>query len=65
MNMMPYIVSKITMACAVCFGSADSPMTIGLNYGILSLLAIILSVLGLLGAFFLNVKHKAKNLISD
>ena len=31
-------------ACAVCFGASDSPMTIGMNNGILTLLGVIAAV---------------------
>jgi hypothetical protein len=39
-------------ACPVCFGAADSAMTKGMQAGIMMLLAVTVSVLGAVGAFF-------------
>ncbi|MCR4337797.1 MAG: hypothetical protein NUV91_08345, partial [Candidatus Omnitrophica bacterium] len=39
---------KIPLGCAVCFGSAEDPMTKGLNWGIATLLMIIVIVLSLI-----------------
>lgn len=33
-------------ACAVCYGESDSPMAAGMNWGIFTLLVVIVSVLG-------------------
>lgn len=33
-------------ACAVCYGAADSPLTTGMNYGILTLLGVVAVVQG-------------------
>jgi len=63
--MLKMLLTKSVMACSVCYGSADSPMTIGLNYGILSMLAIVGTVLGLLGFFFLNVRNRMRRLVSN
>ncbi len=46
-------------ACAVCFGAPDSPLTKGMAWGIMSLLAIIGCVLGGLAAFFIYLARKA------
>ena len=40
------------LACAACFGRSDSPMAHGFNWGILSLLAVVIVVLGGFSAFF-------------
>lgn len=47
-----------SQACAVCFGAVDSPMTWGLNWGILSLLFILLAVLISFTIFFIKISHK-------
>lgn len=40
-------------ACAACFGRTDSKLGDGLNWGILSLLGVVLTVLLGIGSFFL------------
>lgn len=46
--------------CAVCFGAKDSALTLGLNWGIFSLLVVIVSVLGGFAAFFLYLRNRAR-----
>ncbi len=46
-------------ACAACYGQSDSPMAAGMNWGILSLLAIIVGVLGGVGGFFVYLARRA------
>ena len=46
-------------ACAVCFGGADSPLTKGMAWGIMSLLVVIGCVLAGLAAFFIYLARKA------
>ena len=43
----------LTWACAACFGKSDSPMAQGMNMGIFSLLAVIVSVLAGVAGFFI------------
>ena len=38
------------IACAACFGQSDSPLAQGMNWGILSLLAVVVTVLGSIAA---------------
>lgn len=47
------------LACAVCFGSSDSPLAKGMNMGILSLLVVVLGVLAGLVAFFVMLGRRA------
>ena len=47
-------------ACAVCFGDPDSPLAKGLNWAVLSLLAIVLLVLGGIAAFFTYLVKRAR-----
>jgi hypothetical protein len=47
------------VACAACYGQSDSPMAHGLNWGILSLLAVVVPVLGGIAAFFFFIARKA------
>ena len=46
-------------ACAACFGQSDSPMAKGMNWGIFSLLLVVVSVLGGIAAFFIFLARKA------
>lgn len=47
-------------ACAVCFGDPDSPLAKGLSWGVLSLLAVVLLVLGGIAAFFAHIAKRAR-----
>ncbi len=47
------------LACAACYGQSDSAMARGMNWGIASLLAIILLVLGGIGAFFIHLARRS------
>jgi hypothetical protein len=46
-------------ACTACFGQSDSPMAKGMNWGIMSLLVMIVGVLGCLVAFFVFLARRA------
>ncbi len=46
------------MLCAVCFGDPTSSMTTGLNYGILTLLAVIILLLACFAGIFLNIRRR-------
>jgi hypothetical protein len=47
------------LGCAACFGKSDSPLAEGMNWGILSLLAVILAVLGGIAGFFIFLARRA------
>lgn len=47
-------------ACAVCYGDVDSPMTEGVNNGILVLLGVVASVQLGFAALFLNIRQRAR-----
>jgi hypothetical protein len=47
------------LACAACYGQSDSPMAQGMNWGIFSLLAVIVSVLGGITGFFIFLARKS------
>ena len=40
------------LACSACYGQSDSAMAKGMNWGILSLLGVVVTVLGGIAAFF-------------
>ena len=45
-------------ACAACYGRTDSPLADGMNWGILTLLGFVLTVLSGILVFFVNVIRK-------
>jgi len=47
-----------TLACAVCFGEPDAPMTRGLNWAILVLGGVVGVVLAGVAGFFLHVQRR-------
>lgn len=51
--------------CAACFGRSDSPMAYGMNAGILTLLAVILSMLALIATFFVFIVRRAAQITPD
>jgi hypothetical protein len=52
-------------ACAACYGQSDSPMAAGMNWGIFSLLAMIVLVLvGVAGFFFFVIRRSAASAAS-
>jgi hypothetical protein len=46
-------------ACAACYGASDSPLAAGMNWGIFSLLGVVVAVLGGIAAFFVFLARKA------
>lgn len=49
------------LACAACYGAnVDSSMTEGMNWGIFTLLGVIVPVLGGFAAFFIYLIHKSE-----
>lgn len=50
-----------TWACAACYGQSDAPMAQGMNWGIMSLLAVIVMMLaGVAGFFVFLAKRSAR-----
>lgn len=49
-------------ACAACYGQSDSPLAQGMNWGIMTLLGVIVSVLGGIVVFFVHVGRKSASL---
>ena len=46
-------------ACAVCFGEPSSPMALGLGWGIVSLLGVVMLVLGSIASFFFYLAKRS------
>jgi len=47
------------LACAACFGKSDSSMARGMNWGIASLLVVVIGVLGGIASFFIYIARKS------
>jgi len=50
---------NVFLACAACYGQSDSAMVRGMNWGIVSLLVIVVCVLGGVAAFFVHVARRS------
>jgi hypothetical protein len=46
------------LACAACYGKSDSSLAQGMNWGIAALLAVVLTVLSGIVAFFVHVAKR-------
>ncbi len=46
-------------ACAACFGKSDSALAEGMNWGIFSLLVVVVCVLGAIATFFIYLARKS------
>jgi len=46
-------------ACATCFGTSDSPLAKGMNWGIAVLLGVVFVVLALISAFFIFLARRS------
>ena len=46
-------------ACAACYGQSDSPLALGMNWGIFSLMGIAVAMLGGISAFFVYLARRA------
>lgn len=53
------------LACAACYGQSDSPMAAGMNWGILSLLAVVAVVLAGVAAFFVYLARRSAAFAAD
>ena len=47
-----------SFACAACYGKSDSPLASGMNWGIFTLLGVILPVLGCFGFCLVRLINK-------
>lgn len=55
-----FVIPKITMACAVCYGASDDPMTKGVEAGVIALLGILAPILGGIVFFGIHMNKRAK-----
>ncbi len=51
-------------ACAACFGKSDSALAYGMNAGILTLLAVIATMLACVASFFVFIVRRASRIES-
>ena len=47
------------LGCAACYGQTDSPLAEGMNWGIFSLLGVVVAVLGGIATFFIYLARRA------
>ena len=50
---------NVLIACTAYFGQSDSPLAKGMNWGIFSLLGVVVMVLGSVASFFVFLGKKA------
>ena len=53
------LVPHLALACPVCFGASDGPMLQGSNMGILALLVVTLTMLGVFAGFIYTLARRA------
>ncbi len=58
MTMLASCLPTSLLACATCFGKSDSAMAQGMNWGIFTLLGVIVTVLVTIASFFVYVIRK-------
>ena len=51
---------RVALACPVCFGQNDSPLTAGINMGIAAMLAVTGVVLLAFASFFVHLMRRAR-----
>jgi hypothetical protein len=52
------VASPLLFACAACTGRTDSPLAVAMNWGIVTLLGVVLTVLSGVLVFFVHVIRK-------
>jgi hypothetical protein len=52
-------------ACAACYGQSDSPLAQGMNYGIFTLLGVVLAVLTVFLVGFVHIVRKSEKMHQD
>ena len=51
---------RAALACPVCFGQNDSPLTSAMNLGILAMLGVVAAVLAAFATFFVHLMRRAR-----
>jgi hypothetical protein len=52
-------------ACAACYGKSDSPLASGMNWGIFTLLGVVVTVLASIASFFIYLVHRESRLANQ
>jgi uncharacterized membrane protein len=52
-------------ACATCYGRSDSPLAYGMNWGIFTLMGVIVSVLACIALFFVHIVRREESLTEE
>jgi hypothetical protein len=52
-------------ACSACYGQSDSPMARGMNWGIFTLLGVVVCVLGTIASFFVYLGKRSATIASS
>lgn len=55
-----FVAPRVALACPVCFGENDSPLALGINYGIFAMLVIIGGLWVAFGSFFIYLRRRAR-----
>jgi hypothetical protein len=50
---------QVLLACSACYGQSDSPLAKGMNWGIFSLLGVVVVVLASVATFFIFLAKKS------
>jgi hypothetical protein len=53
------------LACAACYGKSDSALAQGMNWGIFTLMGVILTVLTCILVFFVHIIRKEEKAMKD
>ena len=56
------LLSNVVFACAVCYGNPESPMSHGMNMGVLTLLGFIGFVLCVVAYSIITISIRTKNI---
>jgi hypothetical protein len=65
MALMLVLQPHLLWACAACYGQDSGPMAQGMNWGILSLLGIIISVLVGVAGFFVYLANRSAHVPAE
>ena len=52
-------------ACAACYGKSDSPLASGMNWGIFTLMGVIVTVLATIASFFVYIIRREAAMTND
>lgn len=56
---------RAALACPVCFGDANSPLTIATNMGIIAMLVVVAGMIGAFATFFIYLNRRARRVAAE